>query len=92
MPIALQRLTGFERYRKTTRRAQLLAELDRVMPWSELVAAVATVRGALSRRAHSHPTAYAYFIAGLIEVELVKGLEMADSRSAAYEERNRIEL
>lgn len=28
--------TGFERYTKTTRRAQFLAEMDRVVPWREL--------------------------------------------------------
>ena len=28
--------TGFERYNKTTRRAALLAEMERVVPWSAL--------------------------------------------------------
>ena len=30
--------TGFEQYTKTTRRAQFLAEMDRVVPWRELCA------------------------------------------------------
>ncbi|MBA2674111.1 MAG: IS5/IS1182 family transposase, partial [Ramlibacter sp.] len=29
---------GFERYGKTTKRAAFLAEMDRVIPWSELCA------------------------------------------------------
>ena len=35
-----QTLGGFERYTKTTRRAQFLAEMDQVVPWSELATAV----------------------------------------------------
>ena len=35
-------LTGFEKYRKTTRRAQFLAEMDKIIPWTELAAAVQT--------------------------------------------------
>jgi len=35
-----QTLSGFERYSKTTRRAQFLADMDRIIPWSELAAAV----------------------------------------------------
>ena len=38
-----QTLTGFERFGKTTRRAQFLADMDRVIPWAELAAAVETV-------------------------------------------------
>src|SRR5437868_5240774 len=30
-----QTLTGFEKYGKTTRRAQFLADMDRVIPWAE---------------------------------------------------------
>lgn len=33
-----QTLAGFERYGKTTRRAQFLAEMDRIVPWKELKA------------------------------------------------------
>ncbi|HET9269738.1 MAG TPA: IS5/IS1182 family transposase, partial [Vicinamibacterales bacterium] len=29
---------GFEKYAKTTRRAQFLAEMERVVPWAELCA------------------------------------------------------
>jgi IS5 family transposase len=32
--------TGFEKYGKTTRRAQFLAEMDRVVPWGELCAVI----------------------------------------------------
>ena len=36
-------LAGFERYGKTTRRAQFLAEMDRIVPWRELEAVVEPV-------------------------------------------------
>ena len=35
-----QTLTGFEKYAKTTRRAQFLAEMDRVVPWDAVCAAI----------------------------------------------------
>src|SRR5580692_10682983 len=35
-----QTLTGFEKYGKTTRRAQFLADMDRIVPWPELAAVV----------------------------------------------------
>ena len=35
-----QTLTGFEKYGKTTRRAQFLAEMDRLVPWKELGEAI----------------------------------------------------
>ena len=38
-----QTLTGFEKYGKTTRRAQFLAEMERVVPWSELCAVIEPV-------------------------------------------------
>jgi len=38
-----QTLTGFEKYGKTTRRAQFLAEMDRVVPWSDLCAVIEPV-------------------------------------------------
>ena len=38
-----QTLSGFEKYGKTTRRAQFLTDMDRIIPWSELAAAVETV-------------------------------------------------
>src|SRR3974390_1901482 len=37
-----QTLTGFEKYGKTTRRAQFLADMDQIIPWPELAAAVST--------------------------------------------------
>src|SRR6204780_2961026 len=37
-----QTLTGFEKYGKTTRRAQFLADMDKIVPWPELAAAVQT--------------------------------------------------
>jgi len=38
-----QTLSGFEKYGKTTRRAQFLADMERIIPWSEMTAAVETV-------------------------------------------------
>jgi IS5 family transposase len=35
-----QTLTGFERYGKTTRRAQFLADMHVIVPWAELAAVV----------------------------------------------------
>jgi IS5 family transposase len=35
-----QTLSGFEKYGKTTRRAQFLADMDRIVPWAELTAVV----------------------------------------------------
>src|SRR2546422_195161 len=35
-------LTGFEKFGKTTRRAQFLADMDKIIPWTELAAAVQT--------------------------------------------------
>ena len=34
---------GFERYAKTTRRTEFLAEMDRVVPWDKLCALVSPV-------------------------------------------------
>jgi hypothetical protein len=39
-----QTLTGFEKYGKTTRRAQFLGDMDRIIPWPEMTAAVARRR------------------------------------------------
>lgn len=38
-----QTLSGFEKYGKTTRRAQFLAEMDQVVPWEELSAVIEPV-------------------------------------------------
>ena len=38
-----QTLSGFEKYGKTTRRAQFLAEMDQVVPWSKLCALIEPV-------------------------------------------------
>ncbi|CAG0938575.1 hypothetical protein GPROT2_00289 [Gammaproteobacteria bacterium] len=38
-----QTLTSFEKFGKTTRRAQFLLDMDQIMPWPELAAAVQTV-------------------------------------------------
>ncbi len=35
-----QTLTGFEKYGKTTRRAQFLADMERILPWPDLLAVV----------------------------------------------------
>ena len=37
-----QSLTGFEKYGKTARRAQLSADMDKIIPWPELAATVQT--------------------------------------------------
>ena len=42
-------LTGIEKYSKTTRRAQLLADMDQIIPWPELAAAVQTVYPKISK-------------------------------------------
>jgi IS5 family transposase len=38
-----QTLSGFEKFGKTTRRAQFLSDMDRIIPWAELSAAVEKV-------------------------------------------------
>ncbi len=38
-----QGLTGFEKFGKTTRRGKFLADMDRIIPWPEMTAAVQTV-------------------------------------------------
>jgi len=38
-----QTLGGFEKYGKTTRRAKFLGEMDQIMPWKELAAAIEPV-------------------------------------------------
>jgi transposase, IS5 family len=48
-------LTGFEKYGKTTRRAQFLADMDRIIPWSEVTAAVQTVYPKISENGGRPP-------------------------------------
>jgi IS5 family transposase len=50
-----QTLTGFEKYGKTTRRAQFLADMDRIIPWPEMTAAVATVYPKISEQGGRPP-------------------------------------
>ena len=50
-------LTGFEKYGKTTRRAQFLADMDRVIPWPELAAAVQTAYPKVSENGGRPPIA-----------------------------------
>lgn len=38
-----QTLTGFEKYGKTTRRAQFLSDMDRILPWPDLISVVEPV-------------------------------------------------
>lgn len=38
-----QTLAGFEKYGKTTRRAQFLAEMEQVVPWAQLCALIEPV-------------------------------------------------
>ena len=48
-------LTGFEKYGKTTRRAKFLADMDRIIPWPEMTAAVATVYPKISEQGGRPP-------------------------------------
>ena len=50
-----QTLTGFEKYGKTTRRAKFLADMDRIIPWPEMTAAVATVYPKISEQGGRPP-------------------------------------
>jgi transposase, IS5 family len=50
-----QTLTGFEKYGKTTRRAQFLSDMDRIIPWPEMTAAVATVYPKISEQGGRPP-------------------------------------
>ena len=48
-------LTGFERYAKTTRRAQFLADVDMIIPWPELAAAIESVYSKVSENGGRPP-------------------------------------
>ena len=50
-----QTLSGFEKYGKTTRRAQFLADMDRIIPWPEMTAAVAAVYPKISEQGGRPP-------------------------------------
>src|SRR5205085_2095023 len=50
-----QTLTGFEKYGKTTRRAQFLGEMDRTVPWRELAAVVEPVYPKVSEQGGRPP-------------------------------------
>lgn len=50
-----QTLSGFEKYGKTTRRAQFLADMDRIIPWPEMTAAVQTVYPKISENGGRPP-------------------------------------
>src|SRR5256884_7104259 len=50
-----QTLTGFEKYGKTTRRAQFLSEMDRTVPWRELAAVVEPVYPKVSEQGGRPP-------------------------------------
>jgi transposase, IS5 family len=50
-----QTLTGFEKYSKTTRRAQFLTDMDRIIPWPEMTAAVETVYPKISENGGRPP-------------------------------------
>lgn len=52
-----QTLSGFEKYGKTTRRAQFLADMDRIIPWTELAAAVQTAYPMVSEHGGRPPIA-----------------------------------
>lgn len=48
-------LTGFEKYGKTTRRAQFLTDMDKIIPWVELAAAVQTAYPQVSEQGGRPP-------------------------------------
>lgn len=50
-----QALTGFETFGKTTRRAQFLVDMDRIVPWPQLAAAVQTVYPKISENGGRAP-------------------------------------
>ena len=52
-----QTLTGFEKYGKRTRRAQFLADMDRIVPWAELTAVVDPVYPKVSEAGGRPPIA-----------------------------------
>jgi hypothetical protein len=52
-----QTLTGFEKFGKTTRHAQFLADMDRIVPWSELTAVVDPVYPKVSEAGGRPPIA-----------------------------------
>jgi transposase, IS5 family len=52
-----QTLTGFEKFGKTTRRAQFLADMDRIVPWAELAAVVDPVYPKISEAGGRPPIA-----------------------------------
>ena len=50
-----QTLTSFEKFGKTTRRAQFLSDMDRIIPWPELAAVVQTVYPKISENGGRPP-------------------------------------
>ena len=48
-------LTGFEKVGKTTRRVQFLADMHKIIPWTELAAAVQTAYPKVSENDHQPP-------------------------------------
>jgi IS5 family transposase len=50
-----QTLAGFEKYGKTTRRAQFLADMDRIIPWAELAAVIEPVYPKVSEQGGRPP-------------------------------------
>lgn len=48
-------LSGFEKYGKTTRRAQFLADMERIIPWPDLTGAVQTVYPKISENGGRPP-------------------------------------
>jgi transposase, IS5 family len=50
-----QTLSALEKYGKTTRRARFLADMDRIIPWPEMTAAVATVYPKISENGGRPP-------------------------------------
>lgn len=72
-----QTLAGFAKYAKTTRRAKVLAEMDRVMPWGELVAVVEPYHPKVSAERPSAGAARAH-AAPLLPATVVQPLRPCD--------------
>ena len=69
-----QTLTGFERYGKTTRRAQFLADMQVIVPWAELTAAVEPFYPKISEAGGRPPIAVGADAAGVLFAAVVQSV------------------
>jgi hypothetical protein len=77
MTMKQQTLTGFEKYGKTTRRAKFLADMDRIIPWPEMTAAVATVYPKINEQGGRPPDTAGAGAADLLSAAAVQPLGSA---------------